>query len=185
MSWADVDTLDLAILREMMSARVLLFGSHNPRMSAQVIARRLRLDPTTVRARLRGWEERGFLVAVHVLPNPRLFGCAVYAGAIHVPDYRARGGVLDDIAGLDGVLHSLEHVGGWVGVGMAVAHPSVVERRVALLGRMAGVAEVQPFFENDMAAPTKQPSALDWRILEALRRLPRATLRSPRTWGSA
>src|SRR5687768_2459288 len=93
--FAAVDRLDVRILREIMRDRVVVWGSNDPRLSAETLARRVRADPTTVRDRLRAWQRSGFLQGFTVLPNMGIFGAGLASGAICVPDLRAKAAVLD------------------------------------------------------------------------------------------
>lgn len=171
-----VDAVDLAILREMMSERTVLFGSFNPKISSEQVARRLNVDPSTVRARIRGWERQGFLEGFAILPNPRLFGAQVHACGLRIENPRMKAAALEQVALVDGVVSHIEHVGAWIGVGFVIDHPSVLDRRTKQLANIPGVDETEPFFEAELIAPTRQPSPLDWRILAAAHADPKATL---------
>lgn len=66
------------------------WGSLDPRISTREVARRLRLDPTTVWSRLRSWQRNGFLLGYSVVPNPTLFGAGLAGGSVRIADSRAK-----------------------------------------------------------------------------------------------
>lgn len=172
--WPDMDALDLAILRELSRGKVFWWGGLDPRVSTEVLARRLKVAGSTVRARLAGWEESGFLRGYDVIPNPRLFGARLAGGALRVehPGLKAR--VLDDLALVDGVKGAIDHVGPWIVFILISQNERDLERVRRLLQRLPGVAEVSKCESYEGPATTAIPSPLDWRLLAALRATPQA-----------
>lgn len=168
-AWQRVDNLDHAILRELARDKVLLWGGLDPRVSAAQLAEAVGVDRSTVRARLRAWEKVGFLGRFHVVPNPRIWGHNIAAGGVMVADPKDKARVLDDLALVDGVIAAQEHVGGWIGIGFVDEGPVALERRLRLLARLPGVAEVQPPLRWNAPAAKRDPTPLDWRIMRALR----------------
>lgn len=164
-----MDLVDVGILREMMSTRGIVFSGVDPRLSAARIARKIGLDPTTVRARIRSWARSGFLSALHVLPNPNVLGFSLYAGGLYVPNPRDRVRVRSQFALVDGAFQCLEHVGGWMGVSVVGDQVTTMRRRAELLARIPGVEEVQDFFDCSIPPSTRVPTPLEWRLLAALR----------------
>jgi DNA-binding Lrp family transcriptional regulator len=166
-----MDALDFEILREMGRNRVFLAGGAEPRLNAASIAERLGVDPTTVRDRLRAWEEDGFLLGYEVLPAPELFGARVEAASVRVSHEGGRSALVERLRGLPTAMAAIEHVGDWVGVGLLDEGRGADWSQVADL---PSVAEVAPPFRVRSPAPTVQPSPLDWRILRAAHEQPRA-----------
>lgn len=164
-----VDGLDQAILRELGSGQVLLWGGTDPRVSAGELAKRLRADRSTVRLRLRAWERAGFLCGFTTLPNVSLFGLGVVAAGVRVESAAAKARAMEDLALLDGMLSAMEHVGEWIGVAFADEGAAATRRRAQLLARLPGVVEVQPPMTHAVPRSHLAPTALQWRILRALR----------------
>src|SRR5437588_8537561 len=63
----------------------------------------------------------------------------------------------------------MEHVGEWIGLAFVDDGPPAVARRMKLLARVPGVAEVQPHLVWTSRLPSVDPTPLQWRILKALR----------------
>lgn len=166
----------MAILREMSRGKVAWWGSSDPRVSAAEIARRVGVNRSTVRARVRKWQADGFLRGVDVMPNPSLFGVQLGAVDVCVADVRAKRRVLEDFALVDGALFAIDHVGSWLAVNYATESQAAGERRARLVARLPGVAEVSPCYTFGASPCELTPSPLDWRILEALRRGPARSL---------
>lgn len=166
-----MDALDMAILRELARDRVLFWGGMDPRLSTGQIARRVGVDRTTVRARLHAWKDEGFLRGQRVYPSPLLLGYRFAAGGVRVADPAMKPAVLAALREVEGILTLVEYVGNWIGVGQAFDSPAALERRLRLLAKLPGVADVQkPFFPPTLE-PTVDLTPLDWRLMDALARL--------------
>ncbi len=172
-----MDELDNAILRDFSRDQVLLFGGTDPRVSAGDISQRLGVERSVIRRRIRAWEDVGFLQRFSALPSALLFGHGCAATSVCVPDAARKVAVLDSIGLIDGVLHAIEHVGDWIGVALVDDSAAAVDRRSQLIARVPGVSEVDGLHRWTPPAVTRTPTALEWRIIAALRAGgPRATL---------
>jgi len=171
-----VDEFDLKVLIEISRERLFLWGNLDPRLSAETIAKRLRTNRNKVWSRLRGWERCGFLRGWEVTPSLALFGAGLGVTAIRVDDGRKRTQALKDIGLVHGVVNALEYVGPWIGVSFVTESATAASRRLALLSRLNGVDEVLPAFDLPIPECSLEPTALEWRVLESLRRWPRGTL---------
>ncbi|MEA3198974.1 MAG: hypothetical protein QOE90_402 [Thermoplasmata archaeon] len=171
-----MDAVDLAILREMFRERVLFWGSLDPRVSTDAIARKVGVAGSTVRARLAAWHDAGFLARYDVLPNPALVGASLGAGNFRVADPRHKPQAFEDLALLEGTVSAQDNLGGWMTTTFLAHGPESLARRLKLLERLPGVAETLPCVPVRAPAPTMAPSPLDWRLLAALRHAPGASL---------
>lgn len=167
-----MDELDAAILRALYADRVLFWGALDPRLSAEAVAKKLKVAPTTVRARLAVWRERGFLLRYEVIPHPAHFGCAVAAGGIRIADPRAKPQLLEDLSLVPEALAALDHVGEWVGFALVQESEAQVDRARRLLARLPGVADVSPCRPLPTPPCSQKMTPLDWRIARALRKDP-------------
>lgn len=168
-----MDALDAAILREVSRDRVVVWGSQDPRLSAERIARAVCADPTTVRDRLRAWQACGFLLGFTVLPNTSLFGAGLASGAIRVPDLRDKARVIGALRDVPDVVGVMDHVGEWVGLGYVDASAAQLHKALTTLAAIPGVAEVTPAFRVPTPSAEVDLTPLDWRIVKALRAHPR------------
>lgn len=167
-----VDRLDGALLREMFRGRHLWVGGVDPRQSAGQLARGLRIDRTTVWARLKAWKECGFLTGFDVVPNPDLFGLRFGAGSVRVDDPVQKDAVLRDLGLISGLVGSQDTLGPWIVVLAACPNTEGFDRCSALLRRLTGVNETIPLVGFRCPASSAVPSLLDWRIIQELRRPP-------------
>lgn len=167
-----MDELDAAIFREMNRERAYFWGGLDPRVGTSEIARRVGVNRTTVWARLKAWQEDGFLVRQEVGPNPMLFGAGVAGGSLRVDDVASKEAVIAAMALVDGVLCWIDHVGEWIGLGYANESRLALDRCTRLLAELPGVAEVTPCVPYRAPESTIRPTARDWRILAALRSPP-------------
>ncbi len=173
-----VDDLDLRILRELSRDQVLWFGRLDPRISAAEIARRVHVDRGTVAARLRAWQRTGFLRGHEVLPSPLLFEAGFAGGSLRVDDVMEKPRLLAELGLLPGVVGAVDHVGPWVALLYVFESRDSLERSRQLLLRLPGVGEATPCVPFRAPRPSVEPSALDWRILQALRTAPTSSLGS-------
>lgn len=172
-----MDDLDFAILREMWRDRAMSAEGLDPRLSAEAIARKLRVGRTTVRARFKAWQRQGFLLGYIVVPNPALFGVSGAGQNVRIDDPRAKPKVLESLGLVDGVMVVFDYVGPWVAVSYAVESESALARRVKLVEHLPGVSATEPPIRLRKPPATMDPSPLDWRILAALHEKPTATLK--------
>lgn len=171
-----MDKFDLKILVEISREQLFLWGNLDPRLSAEKIAKCLDTNRNRVWSRLRTWEKSGFLRGWEVTPSLALFGAGLGVTAIRVDDARKRAQALKDIGLVHGVVNALEYVGPWIGVTFVTEGASAAARRLALLSRLNGVDEVLPPFDLPIPDCKLEPTTLEWRVLESLRRWPRGTL---------
>lgn len=173
-----MDRNDLAILREMTRDHRIVWGGLDPRVSTSDIADRVDLHPSTVRTRLREWEESGFLRGHEVMPHPRLLDAQLMVTSVRMETPAEKPAFFEDLGLLEGVAAAMDHVGAWVGLVFHVEHEDALPRRVELLERLPGVGGVEEPFPARWPRPKANPSHLDWRIVRALRRDPTDTLAS-------
>lgn len=165
----------MRLLRALFRGGAVQIGALDPRLSAAAIAEKARAPRSTVQARLAQWRESGFFPRSDVWPSPALFGANTGGIGLMVPDARAKPGVLRDLALVDGILGSLDHLGPFVALQVADESPASRERRLALLAKLPGVERVRPLGFTSIPAPDP-PTPLQWRIIEALRAEPDAPL---------
>jgi DNA-binding Lrp family transcriptional regulator len=171
-----VDEVDLAILRELGREQAAGVGNLDPRLSLNEVARRAELPPSTVSKRVRDWEESGLLAGRSTWPNPALFDANLVALSVHAPGLRERPRLVEDLGLVDGVLLVLEHVEPWLGVLMAHEDEPVLDRRLRLIERIAGVVEVGEVIDLDWPVDVDKVSDLQWRLIEELFEDPAADL---------
>lgn len=172
-----MDATDLAIYRELTRGRVFFWASLDARVSAEDIARRLRIGPTTVRARLKAWRERGFLRGTEVLPHPQLLGLKLGSGDIRVDDPREKPRVAERLELVPGALGCLDHVGPWMAFSVLAPSDAGMDRIRKLVAQLPGVDEVTPCHTLAPPPPRRALTKLDWSIIAALRAKPDASLR--------
>jgi DNA-binding Lrp family transcriptional regulator len=168
----DVDRLDGALLREMFRGRHLWVGGVDPRLSAGALARALRVDRTTIWARLKAWKDSGFLTGFDVVPNPDLFGRRFGAGSVRVDNPVQKDAVVRDLGLIDGIVGSQDMLGPWIVVLAACASTEDFERCSALLRRLNGVNETIPLVAFQCPSSTATPTPLDWKMIQELRKPP-------------
>jgi DNA-binding Lrp family transcriptional regulator len=178
-----VDGVDFAIYRYLSpdgSAR--FWGGRriiDPRVGAREIAERVGISESAVRTRLRSLRDRGYLTDSSVWPNPSLFGSSLHVVDIPVAEVGASRALLNDLALVEGVTFArdvLDERDRTVQVYFAGDTPSVAARRTGLLRRLAPGAALRGPRSYHIPPATRALTPLDWRVVEALRRSPDASL---------
>jgi DNA-binding Lrp family transcriptional regulator len=169
--------LDIDMIREMYRERVVNVAGVDPRLNASRIAQRLRVGRRRIAARLRVWKEAGFLPRYDVWPNPALLG--VQGGWVNVraEHRRAKPEVLRSVGLVDGVVYAVDFVGEWLFLGLLGEDRASLERKASLLRGLTGVATVEGPVPWTVPDPKRPLTALDLRVVRALREQPDASLR--------
>jgi DNA-binding Lrp family transcriptional regulator len=180
---ASVDTVDFAIYRYLSPDGAARFWGCrrviDPRVGAREIAARVGVSETAVRSRLRSLRERGYLADSAVWPNPSLFGVDLQVVEIPVAEVGAARALLDDLALVEGVTFArdvLDERDRKVQVYFVGESPAVIARRVGLLRRLAPGSELRGPRRYYVPEAARSLSPLDWRVVEAVRRAPEASL---------
>jgi DNA-binding Lrp family transcriptional regulator len=171
-----VDDLDLNLLRESSRGRIMWWGSLDPRISYREIARRLRIDPTTVWNRFRTWRREGFLLGYSVVPNPNLFQIGLAGGSVRIGSPAAKPGFFRDFGSVEGAAFAVDQVGDWVVVMFVVESERGLKRSVAQTRHLEGVSEMEPCIPFRCPPTTMIPAPRDWQVLETLRVHPASDL---------
>jgi DNA-binding Lrp family transcriptional regulator len=170
------EPLDLDLLREMYRGGAVNVAGIDPRLNATRIARRLRVGRARVAARLKAWKASGLLLRYDVWLNPALLGWRGAAVNIRVDHPRVKPALFGRLGLIDGAVIGLEFLGEWVSLGLVAPDDSSFERRIALIRGLAGVREVEAPIPWSVLEPKRELTALDIRIVRALRERPTATL---------
>ncbi|MGA8303804.1 MAG: Lrp/AsnC family transcriptional regulator [Thermoplasmata archaeon] len=170
------ESLDLDIIREMYREGAANLAGVDPRLNATRIAHRLRVGRARVAARLKTWDEVGFLQRYDVWLNPALFGWQGAWVSIQVDHPRVKPPLFARLALIDGAVSGLEFLGDWISVGLVTPDSPSLHRSLDLIRGLAGVRGVEPPVVWRTPVPQRQLSSLEVRIVRALRERPTATL---------
>jgi len=170
------ELLDLDILREMYRDGAVNLAGIDPRLNATRIAHRLHVGRARVAARLKAWDASGFLERYDVWLNPVLLGWQGAWLSIRVDSPRVKPALFARLGLLDGAVSGLEFLGDWISFGLVAPDRASIDRRVDLIRGLAGVRGVEPPMLWHVPGPSRPLTALDIRIVRALRERPRATL---------
>lgn len=144
---------------------------YDVRVSYSDIGRTLGVDEETVRSRVKRLQEEGILTGWNIAVNPAVLGRTMVRFDVPAVDLAAREKVRAGLAALDGAMWLFEYHSGTNAVVLFLSPGAAVQRTAALIAAFAGppvqTASLSP------APPGLEPTALDWRIIQALRRDPR------------
>ena len=178
-----MDPLDFAIYRFLSPDGEARFWAGrrliDPTIPVRAIADQVGISENGVRARLRGLSELGFLRGRAVTPNPSLFGVRVFVQVVPVGSAGEAERVFRDLALVDGVVFARDTLD--EGQREVRAHfvsetESTTTRRAALIGRLSPTSRLRPPQLYWIPPCERELSPLDWRLLQAFRAAPDATV---------
>lgn len=166
----NLDILDASIVGRLLHPQPLGL-QFDVRISYADVARSLGVDEETVRTRLKRLQEEGFVQGWGVSLNPALLGRTLTRFETPPVESAARDKVRAGLAALDGAMWVFEYHSGAMAVVQALPPGPAVDRNAALIRAFAGGAFQTPTLA--IPRPTVEPTALDWRLIQALRHDPR------------
>jgi DNA-binding Lrp family transcriptional regulator len=178
-----VDATDYAIYRYLSpDGMVRFWGSRrliDPRVSAREIAEKVGLSEPGVRLRLKGLEDRGYLRGRETGVNPSLFGVSLVVAEIPVREPNEAERLMREIGLVEGATFArdiLDETDRAIRVFYVSDTPSATARRTALLRKLAPTPDFRGPLPYWVPGCERELTRLDWRMLQAFRSHPEATL---------
>lgn len=164
-----VDRLDMAILGELRLEPFMGKPRERSPWRPSWLAPRVGATERLVKDRLRRLKLSGFLAGFEVFPNLAALGFASRSYAFGLRSRREKQALLSGARDLEGYLGHIDFLTPWVHVTLADRGGPDRERKQRLLVRLAGGQEPSATFVEPAFPIARAPSALDWRLLRALR----------------
>lgn len=164
-----MDTVDIAILREM---GIQPYGAV-PRPPSTLkpphVAKRLGMNPERVADRVTRMRDAGVILGYKVYPNYRHLNLDVACYWMRFRDDAQATRALEEAANVEGIASVFAFLGGEVNVSVCGSSRPELDRKIGLLGRLAGGGEFRKLYDL-FTPPVRRPlDHLDWRILQSLR----------------
>ncbi|MEK6975098.1 MAG: AsnC family transcriptional regulator [Candidatus Thermoplasmatota archaeon] len=164
-----MDALDIRILRTM---AIRPFGAEakDPRMlQPPRLARALGVTVDTVKARLRRMQEAGLLAGFQILPNLRHLQRTGSAWLFQVPEGSDKEAAVQSAREVDGLLGLHDYLGR--AICLDFAYRDTDDLRQVLDQCISATGDIRPrrFYDWDMPKVDRSLTAIDWRIIQALR----------------
>ena len=164
-----LDPLDVAILREMGVQPYGALPRPPETLRAPSVARRLGANPERVADRVARMQQAGIVQGFEVYPNYRHLNLDVACYWLRFRDDAQASAALEEAAHVDGIASAFAFVGGEMNASVCGATSLDLDRKIALLARLAGGGEWRKLYDL-VTPPVRRPlDHLDWRILQALR----------------
>lgn len=164
-----MDGLDIRILRAMGPVPYGMRGGGIDAVRPARIARTVGVTPETARDRIARMEAAGVIAGYDVVPNLRHFGLDATAYLLRPPDESARDRVRRTVDLVEGLLEITYFLSPEFCVDLAYQTPGQRDRRVRAIADAVGDPAPVPFLGWTMPPVTRALTALDWRIIQALR----------------
>ena len=164
-----MDLVDLKIFRSLGFLPYGYDAADFSRLNPWVIARKIGVDGSTVKLRLKRMEENGFIHYFQVYPNFRLLGIQGAAYVFDVGDVLRKSEIIEKCALVDGVTEIHNFLGTLLCIDFTYQEPSDERRRLELLRELTHCPTPVRFYERVMPPVGIRLSRTDWRILKALR----------------
>ncbi|MBW3584238.1 MAG: Lrp/AsnC family transcriptional regulator [Euryarchaeota archaeon] len=168
-----MDGVDVAIIRAMgtrpAGRRPKPLQTLQPAHIAQVTG----LAVNTVKERLSRLDKEGVIAGYTAVPNLRHLG--LYAAALYLEfdDERSKEAAVEEARAMDGILELNDFMGHGLCADLAFCDDADRADKIARLRRHT-TGELQEFYAWDAPSVPRPLTALDWRIIQALRAHPRA-----------
>lgn len=133
------------------------------------VAKALKVSPEAVRERVGRMERAGIIQGYEIFPNFHLLGLEAKALYLRLPDASAVEGVVQRVGVVDGIIGIHRFTEPELAIDMCVRSPADFERKVKLLRALAGEGEVIEWKVIPSVKVERRLTALDWRIIRALR----------------
>jgi DNA-binding Lrp family transcriptional regulator len=164
-----VDGTDIRILR-VMGVRPYDRHPKDPELlRSPRIARELGTTVNTVKDRVRQMEDDGVIAGYQVVPNFTHLGLSAGAHKFRILDESRKDEAVRVACALDGILEVHDFFGPSLCVDLAYRDAEDRKAKVQTLSEATGDVNPVRFYERDMPRVERALSALDWRILLALR----------------
>ncbi len=169
-----MDALDVGIIRAMGIRPYERVPKPLDVLQPARIARVTGASMNTVKDRIARMTERGIISGYYAVPNLRHLGLRGEAYHFRFPSDEAKDAVLPRLLELDGLLEFHDFLGRGACADFAFRDDGEMQRKLAFLGQVSGDGKSRPFYSREMPPVERTLTALDWRILQALRADPRA-----------
>lgn len=164
-----MDAIDIGILR-IMGLRP--YGQLPQNMNVfkpSYIAKKMGLEPKTVKARIKHLEETGFIGFYQVYPNFKHLEVNGSAYLFNVKDPEQKPKTIKRIEMVSELLEAHDFLGKELCIDLGYHTSYDLDKKIRLLCEFTGDSRPTCFYHRHMPAVNRKLSLLDWRILKALR----------------
>lgn len=163
-----MDDKDLKILRLMGVQPFADWPRDIDHLKPSYFAKQLGMSVEAAKARVRRLEKDGIIAGYEIYPNYSLLGYMCVGFLFHLPR-PATAQTMADLQAVDGVGIVERYLGPAIRVDLVERSPSAMDRRVRLVSRILGATDHSRYAPYPSSPVARQPTRLDWRIIQALR----------------
>ncbi len=145
-------------------------------LRAARIARAAKVSVNTVKDRIARMESSGVIAGYQIFPNLRHMGLAASAFYFRVGEDEDKDALVSEVERLGGLMEVHDFLGTGICADFAYRDETELESKLGVLSRLARDRRPLRFYDRDMPAVDRELSAVDWRILRALRGNPKRPL---------
>ena len=138
------------------------------------LARATHASVNTVKERIAAMTAAGVIAGYKAFPNLRHLGLAAEAQYLRFPNPEAKDAAMPRVTALDGILEVHDFIGPGLCADFSFRGDTDRRAKLDLLAGFTKGTPLQTFYEREMPPVERGLTALDWRILGALRADPRA-----------
>ena len=169
-----MDALDVAIIRAMGIRPYERVPKPLDALRPARLARATRASVNTVKERIAAMTEAGVIAGYRAFPNLRHLGLAAEAHYLEFPGEEAKDAALPQVKSLHGILEVHDFIGPGLCADFSFRDEADRRAKLDLLTGLARGAPLRTFYVREMPPVKRGLTALDWRVLGALRADPRA-----------
>ncbi|HLE47025.1 MAG TPA: Lrp/AsnC family transcriptional regulator [Candidatus Thermoplasmatota archaeon] len=164
-----MDALDVRIIRAMGIRPYDRRAKPPEALKPSNIAGAVDASVVTVKERIARMEDVGVIAGYQIFPNLRHLDLGARGYFLRIRTEDGKRNAVDAMAGLAGLIELHDFLGDGVCADFAFQGPDELAEKLAFLSEKSGDASPRRFYDRHMPVVKRRLSALDWRILRALR----------------
>jgi DNA-binding Lrp family transcriptional regulator len=162
-----LDGLDIRILRELAQGSYLFPMPAGLGTSYRATGKKLGVSEGTVRNRLAKMRSSGLVLALKIVPNPRILGLEMGTYGMDTSSSLDKAGIVSQLRLVDGMVVVQNHHGRFVGLVFLYEDAMALKRKLELFRRISG-ADDGLFARVPFPPCSIQLKGSDWKIIDYL-----------------
>lgn len=164
-----MDGVDISILRTIGMRPYGELPKDSRVFKPSFIAKKIGIEPKTVKARLKQMEKNGVICFYQVYPNFRHLNVRGAGYLFSIENEEQKLNAINRLEMVDRILEAHNFLGKELCIDLSYVNDFDLEKKLRLLSEFTGDFKPVPFYHRHMPPVDRVLSLLDWRILKALR----------------
>lgn len=164
-----MDAVDIRILRTIGLRPYGELPQESRVFKPSFIAKKIGVEPKTIKARLKQMEKTGVICFYQIYPNFRHLNVNGAGYLFSIENEKQKLKAIKQIEMIDKIMEAHNFLGKELCVDLSYQNELELEKKLRLLSEFTGDFQPVPFYQRHMPFVNRSLSLLDWRILKILR----------------